>query len=654
MPRRSHRKVTPIEDDSDYGPSDGSVKSPASTKRRRTETRDVTEAPRKPRLDNPLFDSLADRDTPLEDVVGGTVRMLEYDPNNGLLDLLNLVVKAAGCATSVQLTAPGAAATDLEAATKGYAPAKYPLTSDRDFARRYADFFATMVPELAVGEILGTQDKLVKYLKEFSTLSLRSIRHAASVALFSLACELATVITDLESTLERRTRHVTELQSQLDQIVKLRDMALATTSERVKDVFPPIREIAARALAALDPAQLGGRLLNDEVAAVRLAALKGLVPQTQAQWKRVLEIAQRDVDTRCRKQALKVLVDGPPTLVDKAKQLVFDADASVRIATASLAIEITGQPSANYEKYKLDPAWGVLQELGSLNPTPEVAESMAKAGKFTFKSATSFALYDFSRLSVRPEDKKWADGIQVPHAILPMALGFGRSEWEELQPRGSTSDEKLEKCGNFAAGVLETVPRLLSEYDHDEERLPDAVQIFMLVDLAAVARRGLETAYEEVLAKILRTFADHTTKNMAVTIQQVLAKALDADSPVSAAASAEAQSFYDKLRSSQPPNLLAISSLAPYIDISDMAETDFWATKSEGSVALALALGTFYPTVAAKHAAQHLSTANAVEELLSVYIIASVQQVALPELPKVPLSDVSERTLAAAKAARVI
>lgn len=641
--------------DNDFSEAENRSAKPQS-KRRKTTARVADSAPRKPRLDNSLYDSLIDADIPLEDVVGGTARMLEYDPNDGLLEVLNLVVKAAGCGTSAQLTAPAAAARDLESLAAEYAPAKYPLVSDRDFGRRYAEFFAAIVPELAQAEMLSAFVKVEQYVREFAVLKLRSVRHAASVALFSGASTLVDVSNELQTALDRRTRHTAEMQAQVDQAAKLHDLIQQAAVERSKDIFAPIRECAATALGALDPSQLGGRLLNDEAAVVRLAALKHAAPRNTTQWKRVLEIADRDVDTRCRRQALRLLADAPPAVATKGLKLIFDAEPTVRAAAATLAVQLAPEPEPQFAQYKLDPQWRLILWLEKLEPNALVAATLTKAGKLTFRSITGLILQDFSRLKAQRSDADWVQQIaeETSNAthLVAMALGAGRHEWDDLQRRNGASDEKLEKCGDFVSVVLEVVPRLLSKFAPEADRLADAISLLQLADLGAVVRRGLEPAYEEVFEQVLQSLAEQSTAQIAASVQLVLSQALASDSPVSAVCSAAAQQFYDEQRGRDSPNLLAIAALAPHVDISDMANAT-WTPGAHGEIELATALGTFYPEAAAR-AAECLTAAKAAEQLLRVYTIASVRQTPLPELPDISFDHVSTRTLEAAKAARVL
>lgn len=550
-------------------------------------------AARKPSHSAVIYENLADYQMDLEDVAQGAVRVLAYDPD-ATQQFIDFLARVAGLpigslgdvdvSRGIKKTVAA-----LESAASS-APAAYPLGHAK-FRHRFDAFFAPFVQHLLDSQSADALVELLPFIQKLAAVHLRSLRHVA----VSFSAQLAR---SLREYAEQIAQHQTRRQSRISYGSKTVERLITgfetVCTERALDVSPEIRETAVQGLPPSSPALK--ELLNDESALVRVAALGAIDPELAPE--RVLEIAQKDVDSRCRIAAV------PLVPVEEQISLLSDPEQPVCYA-AAVALK----------SVDLDELIGKVHTFQSI-------KAIARAHK----------------LSVE-------DALAKVEGGAPLLLLLAAAEYTSH----STNADRL---AHVTSVLVNGFAYLL---EHKSQEFDSLIQLFCLIDLDAALSRSLESDVFTIFQEMTAIFIERPESAFAEACAHIFKNNFYQPKASHILTNAFEELLLSKAR--MATKIRVSSVFGRWIDVSEIVSPELWSSKAKDLNSLAAALAFHAPREVVEDALNYLinTTPLPSETILQVLIVAKVRDLPIDvETPKIPTAKVSKRILEAAKAAEVL
>lgn len=315
-----------------------------------------------------LYAELFAHGKPFEEAVDGWLKGFRDHESQGLADIINFALKAAGCdgkVTELDIEDPDTATarlTDLQEEHKATQPTDYPIiakgkNAGAAFKATISSFMQMLIKSIAAKGMIRKEPQLVEnmhvWLPVMASATDRAFRHTATVCSLGITTALCEVASDLATKSADNQRHADaeskrprpnkERVKQIEQKAREASEELETTQEFIKDWFdtvfihryrdvdPLIRRDCVEALGDwiitlpdvfFDGNHLRylGWQLSDENAAVRLEDVKqlrrlyadsdkigGLRTFTERFRSRMVEIGTSDADTGVRVAGIELL-----------------------------------------------------------------------------------------------------------------------------------------------------------------------------------------------------------------------------------------------------------------------------------------------------------------------------------------------------------
>lgn len=556
------------------------------------------------------YEMLVDPEYPLELVAENLERVLAYEGQVGIQELLSLIARSIGC-VDVEITT----LEELENSCVSVAPVSYPMQR-RDYASRISDTLREVMDSSESKEVTYSVINTLEYL---SHSSLRSLRHCA-VALLAVC-----------------------------------DEGNSNLADRANDVASTIRELS---VGACKNYKVIERNLNDPVAGGRLAAVRALesAEALVENWIRLVDMAKFDTDMRVRREACRLVSRHAP--VDTALGvlgLVDERDAGLRRAAAIACWRLMNlQPESKHPG--MNPHINkVLWIASNVKPrSVEAATAIADAtrGNINMSDVSDTILSDIAARNRRLASLQ----AQNLGPLLVLLHGFAISE----RIHTDKSRTHRERPAKLALDLLSLIPRLCERLSHNEILLSRAIAITSAVDMDSVVRFGLEKQLEILLFALDAAFTEHPVPEVLEACSKVF-KDIPEDlrrAPLLAMLSEVRMQLATALGppgshvegNTLKPHVMQILVLARFVPIAEVANLPVWDIRElVRAIGLQAAVGYDEPLV--RKCIAELD----VEAALEILTIAKLKGVELLDhkQPEVSAGQVSSRVWQAAVGAGI-
>lgn len=626
------------------------------------------------------FDTLVDSQYPLDLITENMLRLLNYDPIEGLGELLSLAVHSAGCNALFLLKADLtnderiAIGEQIEASclrSEQGCPASYPIQKSA-YAKRATELLALVATSLQGTGNFEALHNCCSFVAALSLLRLQSLRYVATVFLgaFLSVCD------PLENHLDSQ---VTEKSSAgLQTRDEAFNILVRALKARCADVNVSIRKRAVIELAGASPSDVA-RSLFDPIGSVRLAAIKTLstldltgssegLPRFNIKEinRHIMQVACRDAELPVRKAALRYLLANN-ILVDEHEfvRILYDEDEISRKLASELIVNKISKRAKSARA-------ALVSLVKLLKHTKEALSALAAGlekarGQYQVQWPTEIVLTlitDYDK-----ESRKTKLAVDKRKELKALSVELGNEETQ------SALLQLLEACIDSAslgsASILEHVQPLVHKVQHSDLLLSLALVAFSKLPFDALNKqsrteklssqllgvccelflersnsREVMEAVSTVFSSIPQGKRTHTLEGLHQDLRIKLASLLGPRGVLAA-----------KLSDPIHATILQLIIVGRHVDISDVARLPIWNGLSEGDpyfLQLVRALGLkgdakLIATVIKKLSERKVGPA--VDDILRILVCAKMREVDMEYTVPVDVNEVGPTSAVAWRAA---